>query len=64
MSMLFEKVAPPLPAGWRWADAEWRVDTSGLEADAVDAEGWSYNMDFRCVCVCVVCVCVWFAVFV
>lgn len=47
--MLFEKVVPRLPAGWEWAEDEWRIDMTGLEEEGVDAEGWSYTMDFRCV---------------
>ncbi len=46
-SMLFEKVVPRLPRGWEWAEDEWHVDMTGEEEDGVDAEGWSYSMDFR-----------------
>jgi hypothetical protein len=47
MSMLFEKVAPHLPDGWAWAEEEWRVDSTGAEEEGVDAEGWTYSIDFR-----------------
>ncbi|KIY92467.1 hypothetical protein MNEG_15496 [Monoraphidium neglectum] len=46
MSMLFESVVPRLPAGWEWAEDEWHVDMTGAEEDGVDAEGWSYSVDF------------------
>jgi hypothetical protein len=48
MSMLFEKVVPRLPGGWEWTEDEWRVDMTGAQEEGVDAEGWSYSMDFRC----------------
>eukprot|EP00775_Hariotina_reticulata_P002431 gene2431-2735_t len=45
-SMLFDRVAPKLPAGWAWKDAEWQVDMGDQEVESCDAEGWSYGMDF------------------
>jgi Integral peroxisomal membrane peroxin len=45
-SMLFDRVAPRLPRGWKWLDEEWTVDLEGLQDEACDAEGWCYGMDF------------------
>ncbi|WIA28955.1 hypothetical protein OEZ86_011477 [Tetradesmus obliquus] len=47
MSMLFDRVAPKLPPGWGWRDAEWSVDMTGVEAEGCDADGWAYAMDFQ-----------------
>lgn len=32
--------------GWHWQGAEWHVDKAGFDLAAVDAEGWSYAVDF------------------
>ena len=40
------EVAPPLPEGWKWVEDSWKIDLSGVFADATDNEGWSYGMDF------------------
>ncbi|GFR46751.1 hypothetical protein Agub_g8376, partial [Astrephomene gubernaculifera] len=45
-SMAFEQVVPVLPRGWRWLEEEWQVDLEGLEVEAVDADGWTYALDF------------------
>ena len=35
-----------LRQGWRWEEGEWRIDRSGAYEDAIDADGWSYAVDF------------------
>ncbi|KAK9843301.1 hypothetical protein WJX74_010063 [Apatococcus lobatus] len=45
-SMSFANVAPSLPEGWQWEDEDWRVDLAGASESAVDADGWSYAVDF------------------
>ena len=32
--------------GWCWEDDDWHIDMAGLESHAVDAEGWSYAVDY------------------
>ena len=32
--------------GWTWEDEDWRVDLGGAGESAVDADGWSYAVDF------------------
>mmetsp|Transcript_32521 Transcript_32521/g.92225 ORF Transcript_32521/g.92225 Transcript_32521/m.92225 type:complete len:1170 (-) Transcript_32521:1244-4753(-) len=46
-SMVFADVCPTLPDGYGWVDAEWTVDMSGQEDEAVDAEGWSYGIHWN-----------------
>ncbi|EFJ42345.1 hypothetical protein VOLCADRAFT_97625 [Volvox carteri f. nagariensis] len=45
-SMVFEQVVPQLPRGWRWMEEDWQVDLEGLDIEAVDADGWTYALDF------------------
>ncbi|MEW5308868.1 MAG: hypothetical protein WDW38_000793 [Sanguina aurantia] len=45
-SMLFERIAPLLPPGWKWAEENWEIDMDGYDTEAVDAEGWTYALDF------------------
>lgn len=45
-SQELEEVAPKLPEGWRWVEAEWQLDLSGVLSDSTDNEGWSYGLDF------------------
>lgn len=44
--MQFEKIAPLLPPGWKWAEENWEIDMDGYDMEAVDAEGWTYALDF------------------
>ena len=32
--------------GFTWLEGKWHVDLSGRSAEAVDADGWSYAVDF------------------
>lgn len=34
-------------AACRWLDEKWTIDMDGFNADAVDAEGWYYALDFN-----------------
>lgn len=45
-SMNFEDIECELPDGWTWDDAEWKIDLSGRETEAVDRDGWQYGVDF------------------
>ncbi|KAK9856447.1 hypothetical protein WJX84_002649, partial [Apatococcus fuscideae] len=45
-SMAFANVAPALPEGWKWEDEDWHIDRSSAFEEAVDADGWSYAVDF------------------
>ncbi|KXZ54073.1 hypothetical protein GPECTOR_5g18 [Gonium pectorale] len=45
-SMVFDQVVPLLPHGWRWVEDEWQIDVEGIEQEAVDADGWTYALDF------------------
>jgi hypothetical protein len=38
--------APAPPPGWRWVEEGWALDLDGARADACDAAGWSYGLDF------------------
>lgn len=32
--------------GWKWEDEDWHVDMAGASETSVDADGWSYAVDF------------------
>ena len=32
--------------GWKWEDEDWHIDRSSAFEEAVDADGWSYAVDF------------------
>lgn len=38
-SMLFDKVAPALPIGWKWVEEDWEIDMEGF--DQVSSKGWA-----------------------
>lgn len=45
-SMEFRMVEPRLPRGWKWLEEGWEIDLEGYDQEAVDAEGWTYALDF------------------
>jgi hypothetical protein len=45
-SQRLSAAAPAPPPGWRWVEEGWALDLDGARADACDAAGWSYGLDF------------------
>jgi Integral peroxisomal membrane peroxin len=45
-SQQIKDVAPLPPPGWRWVEAKWHLDLSGVFSDSTDNDGWSYGLDF------------------
>ena len=45
-SQSLARVVPQLPPGWRWVEAEWHLDLTGVYSDSTDHQGWSYGLDF------------------